>query len=187
MLLLIFLMFVICSCIKLMKGSIEPGGAQIIIFMVVGLTITAIIKAIFKRSAKKLYLVSKNEEIEDDFTLSFEVLEIIGGMAAVAFIVYAIASGVFMYKFIKYFETDKAILIKPLIILTISEIILFISCYISADKKAIPVTLYLEADVLNKIILLLAGILFMAILAGFYVFIGLVLLFAFFGNSFGGG
>lgn len=187
MLLLVLLMLIICSFIKMMGCSIEPGGAQITIFMIVGLITTTIIKTIFKRSAKEVYSEKRREEIEDEFMLSFEVLEIIGGVASLVIIIYAIASGVFMYRVFEYFETDKTCMIKPFIVLTISTIIIFINGYTSIGKKIIPVLLYIEADVLNKLIWLLAGLLLTAIVAGIYALLGMMILIAFFGNSIGGG
>lgn len=187
MLLLILLMVIVCSCIVWAGCSIQLGGVQIMIMAVIGLITTGIVKAICEESVIALYEEKKKEKVEDKLMLSFDIIEILGDWPFIPIIIYAIASGSIIKRLMGDFSFGNTGLIKPIIFLLIAEIILVIGCLVCIENKAIPVVLYLEADVLNKTILLLAGILLMAFVAGLYIFFGIAMIGIFLGSSFGGG
>lgn len=185
MLLLCITMFVICLIFKWANLPIQIGDSQIIIFVIIGAFITSTIKDVFKDSAKKVYEEKKKEEVEDEFMLPLDITEIVGDCSFFLIIIFAIASVVFMYKIF----TDVSIkgLILPVIIIVFSEVGLFLGGHTKIKRKAIPVILYLEADVLNKAILLLGAIILTFVIASIYMLIGMIFLIGILGNSIGGG
>lgn len=179
MLILILLLIMVCLSIVLAGYAIQIGGVQIVILAIVGLVFTSIIKSICKEAAVSIYKENKKQDVEDESMLSFDLLEIIGDWSYIPALVYAISSAYVIKRLIENFTLGNTSIIKPLVFLIIADLILLISCSIVLKKKVVPVVLYIEADVLNKTIVLLAILLLYAFVAGLYIFlsIGLVLIF----------
>lgn len=187
MLLLILLMVIVCSCIVWVGCSIQLGGVQIMIMAVIGLFTTAMVRAICKESVIDVYEEKRQQKVDDEFMLSFDIMDFIGGWAIIPVVAYAIASGTIIKRMVENFSLTNTGLIKPIIFLLLSEVSLFIGCFVCNKAKALQMVLYLEADVLHKTIWVLAGFLLLALVVELYIFLGIAMLALFLGNSLGGG
>ena len=186
MLLLSLLMIIVWSSISLIGSDVKVEGLQIIILAIVSIVLSAIIKLCCKRSVIDLLEDKTGRCVGDDFMFILDFMEVAGGWMFIPIVVYAVSSGFVIKGMMENFTFSNTTIIKPLIFLIIAEIIIAIGCFICDEKRSIPVILYLEADVLSKTILFLAGLLLITIVAGLYFLLGIVFIVAFLGSSFGG-